>query len=64
MNEIDEKALEYQKIPTEYINNLIEYYKKKFGDDKGLALTMSCFNYGVMIGKRQEREKHKKCVAR
>lgn len=64
MNKIDKKALEYQSIPFKYINDLEDI---KNNCDKGfgitstyLALAVSCFNYGIMVGKRQERVKYKK----
>lgn len=61
MNKIDEKALNNQKICFGQINDLKQYCKKRFDNSNGLALIASCFNYGVMIGKRQERAKRKKC---
>lgn len=64
MNKIDKKALDYQAIPFKYINDL-EGIKnncdKGFGTTSTyLALAVSCFNYGVIIGKRRERVKHSK----
>lgn len=59
MNKVDKEALEYQKVPVEYINDLKQYCKKRFGHTGGFLLAASCFNYGVMVGKRKERQKYK-----
>ncbi|EDK34963.1 hypothetical protein [Clostridium kluyveri] len=64
MNETYKKALNNQKIPFEHLNNLkaiCENCENQFGEASSyIALAASCFNYGVMIGKSQERLKRKK----
>ena len=59
MNEIDKKALRNQLWPTDYMDDLTAIKNhcviKYEGSYLGWAIT--CFNYGVMIGKRQERRK-------
>ncbi|WP_196008161.1 hypothetical protein [Clostridium tyrobutyricum] len=59
MNKIDEKALEHQTIPSKCINELREYCKDKFETTGGIAMFSTCINYGIMIGKRQEKAKYK-----
>lgn len=65
MDEVYRKALNNQTIPFSYINDLKAIFKnceKEFGATSAyMALAVSCFNYGIIIGKRQERSKHKKC---
>ncbi|MFC0905282.1 hypothetical protein ACFHWD_11350 [Clostridium sp. MT-14] len=58
MNKIDEKALDHQTIPSKCINELMEYCKDKFETTGGIAMFSTCINYGIMLGKRQERKKH------
>ncbi|MCH3965461.1 MAG: hypothetical protein LKE46_14550 [Clostridium sp.] len=60
MNKVDEKALEHQNIPMEYINDIRKYCKKRFKNTDSFTVATSCFNYGVILGKRQERERYKK----
>ena len=60
MNKVDEKALEHQNIQMERINDIRKYCKKRFKDTDSFLVTASCFNYGVILGKRQERERYKK----
>jgi hypothetical protein len=60
MNKIDEKALEHQKIPSKCINELSRYCKDRFGTTEEIAMISTCINYGIMLGKRQERERYRK----
>ncbi|MCI1945586.1 hypothetical protein [Clostridium luticellarii] len=60
MNKIDEKALDHQNIPFNCINELVEYCKDRFGTARGTAMFSTCINYGIMLGKRQERERYRK----
>lgn len=68
MNRIDEKSINTQVRSHEHIDDLFRIIKKSIEEldcDMALSiLAVRCFNYGIMIGKRQEREKHKKCVVR
>lgn len=60
MNKIDEKALEHQKIPMEDIVELRKYCEEKFETTEGsIPMLSTCINYGIMIGKRQEKAKYK-----
>lgn len=65
MNKIDEKALEQQKIPMEYISELRKYCEEKFETTEGsIPMLSTCINYGIMLGKRQERSKHENEIER
>lgn len=63
MNEIHEKIFKNLVIQTKYIGDLksiLEDHRKKYGNSNIEYLATLCFNYGIAIGKRQERAKRKK----
>ncbi|MHC6178638.1 hypothetical protein ACYUJ6_02090 [Clostridium sp. JNZ X4-2] len=56
------KVLCRQKYYYSYLDDLFEIINKAQPECFGLSLiAIDYFNYGVMIGKRQERERHRKC---
>lgn len=62
MNEIDEKILNNLAIPINYVDDLeviVKDCKKRFGKIDIGYLAASCFSYGIVVGKRQDRKRRK-----
>ncbi|AZV58376.1 hypothetical protein [Clostridium sp. AWRP] len=54
-----EKVLGKQKYYFKYLNDLFGIINRSQTDRLGLSsLAIDCFNYGVMIGKRQQRKRN------